>query len=395
MANRVVYKGTGIFLNGEPAYRVNAFGSTTALSREDIFEMGNADLVEIIDDIPTVDINLESNEHGSKRVLGLLSNEGVSPTKIDFAETFDNAKVDIFTTIESEGESWVQVIKDAFVSGVSYQFSTDGNFTENYTLVSDDKRLYINDMVLVPVDVPLTAGEGTFDKTTVPGFYKAIAAYASDTLIPLTDLEWENNDPSGSGAVTVGTSNTSDIEAKVICVASADVENKETRLQLKSTESKSQGSAAKRAGHIKVSLGTDSLGYDELQRAQSLGLDVSLDREELKELGNDKVYARPLNLPINIDVSLDMLHADMDFFKKLVDTAEGLPDELDMRKLKKDLKLKVEIYKDPKSERTESVAPIKTFEVTNVVTTDESFSINLDSNATQTFSFRASKLTVE
>lgn len=390
MADRVTYKGTAIFAESNPLYRVTAFGSTTSLSREDLHELGNSGVVEVFDDIPTVDISLDTDEYGSIATLGLLAGKFVSGGSINIEQDFDNARADIAVQVKTpDNEEWLQYIQDAYVSGINYQFSVDGNFAENYTLVSDNKRWFRETgKYLCSYDtdeIDIQGGKITLTKTEVPGFYKLLALYALDgedgPISKKIDMS----------TVTVKSATTIDIESALIdgythyrlIYAGGDAANRVVW-----TAKAKETNKSKRAGHIDI-----KLNDTKLEKAQSVSVNVSLDREELKQLGDDSVYARPLVVPINIDVTLEMLHADIDFIKSLCDDVEGEPDTLDMRKLKKELKLNIDIYEDLKSER-KSGSPVKTFEITEMMATDEAFNVNLDSNATQQFTFRARALVI-
>jgi hypothetical protein len=71
---RIQHGGVGIYLNDKQADRVQTFGSSTALNTEDLKEVGNKNIVEVIDGIPTVDVTLDSNQYGSGKTLAQLAN---------------------------------------------------------------------------------------------------------------------------------------------------------------------------------------------------------------------------------------------------------------------------------------------------------------------------------
>lgn len=71
---RVRYSGVGAFINDVQANRVQAFGSSSRLTTEDMKELGSLDIVEIVDDVPVVDISIDQNENGTLDLFALLSN---------------------------------------------------------------------------------------------------------------------------------------------------------------------------------------------------------------------------------------------------------------------------------------------------------------------------------
>lgn len=73
-ASRVHYSGIGTFIDDTQANRIQAFGSSSRLTTEDMRELGTLNIVEIVDDVPQVDISIDQNENGTNDLLALLSN---------------------------------------------------------------------------------------------------------------------------------------------------------------------------------------------------------------------------------------------------------------------------------------------------------------------------------
>jgi hypothetical protein len=72
---RIKHSGLGIYLNDKQADRVQTFGSSTGLNPEELKEIGNINVVEVIDGIPTVDITLDCNQYGSIKTIAQLANK--------------------------------------------------------------------------------------------------------------------------------------------------------------------------------------------------------------------------------------------------------------------------------------------------------------------------------
>lgn len=75
-ASRVRYTGTAPFIDDAQANRVQALGSSSRLTTEDMKELGTLNIVEVVDDVPQVDVSVDANENGTNELLGLLSNKG-------------------------------------------------------------------------------------------------------------------------------------------------------------------------------------------------------------------------------------------------------------------------------------------------------------------------------
>lgn len=77
MANRptrVRYSGVGAYVDDTQANRIQAFGSSSRLTTEDMKELGTLNIVEIVDDVPQVDVSIDQNENGTLDLFALLAN---------------------------------------------------------------------------------------------------------------------------------------------------------------------------------------------------------------------------------------------------------------------------------------------------------------------------------
>ena len=65
---RIQHGGVGVYLHDKQADRIQTFGSSTALNTEDIKEVGNKNIVEVVDGIPTIDVTLDGTSTGLLRL---------------------------------------------------------------------------------------------------------------------------------------------------------------------------------------------------------------------------------------------------------------------------------------------------------------------------------------
>jgi hypothetical protein len=75
MPNRIKSASVAVFANDTQLDRVQAFGVSARLDSEDLREIGNLDIVEVIDNVPTVDITLDINQYGSVKALRKMSGQ--------------------------------------------------------------------------------------------------------------------------------------------------------------------------------------------------------------------------------------------------------------------------------------------------------------------------------
>lgn len=71
--NRIIYGSQSAWADGIPLYRVQTLGATTTFTSEDIFEIGQLDIIDVVDDVPAVAITLDSNEWGDLSTLAAFA----------------------------------------------------------------------------------------------------------------------------------------------------------------------------------------------------------------------------------------------------------------------------------------------------------------------------------
>ena len=156
MANKRIYYaiqqvklGTGgdkVELHG-----LQSVGMTTNFNLEQVFELGQLEIYQNVEEVPEIDVTLnkvldgypliytEATETGSS----LGSFKATSPTLTGRQNARCDMELAIFSdALESAtGSSPVSVVtcNGMYVSSVSYTFPVDGNFTEDVTLVGNDK----------------------------------------------------------------------------------------------------------------------------------------------------------------------------------------------------------------------------------------------------------------
>lgn len=175
--NRIIYASQSVIVNGEFLYRVQTLGSTTTFNSTDLFELGQQDVIDIVDDVPTVAITLDTNDWGTVRTAAALAS--VDDSAFGVTATVSNATVktvsgttDInfyhgvalseYGVIGAEFDLWAPVQAESalgtqadtidqtvfmarcFVTGITSNYSVGGEATENYTAEADNKTWFLN-----------------------------------------------------------------------------------------------------------------------------------------------------------------------------------------------------------------------------------------------------------
>lgn len=176
--NRIIYASQSVIVDGDFLYRVQTLGATTTFNSTDLFELGQQDVIDVVDDVPTVAITLDTNDWGTVRTSAALAR--VSTDNFDVTATSANANLatvsgttDIsyyhgvaladYGISAAEFDLWAPVQAEAslgtaddnidqtlfmarcFATGVTLNYSVGGEATENYTAESDNKTWFLND----------------------------------------------------------------------------------------------------------------------------------------------------------------------------------------------------------------------------------------------------------
>jgi len=126
---------------------VQSVGITTTFNLEQVFELGQLDLYQDVEEVPDIEVSVERiiDDH---ILMYTRCVDPVTPAGNKTISSIQNNKVDIFMSVHPDGSDHSgQTAPDAIVhcsgmylSNVSYSFAVDGNFTESVTLVGNHKR---------------------------------------------------------------------------------------------------------------------------------------------------------------------------------------------------------------------------------------------------------------
>jgi hypothetical protein len=136
-----------------PAHGLQTVGITTNFNLEQVFEMGQLAIYQNVEGIPQIEVTLNKVLDGYPLLYVLATEKGsdigagLTATSPDLPGR-QNARTDLRLSIypdsgvSADGNpvtKGVVTCKGMYVSSVSYTFPVDGNFTEDVTLVGNDK----------------------------------------------------------------------------------------------------------------------------------------------------------------------------------------------------------------------------------------------------------------
>jgi hypothetical protein len=154
--NRIYYAIQQVTLgkdktDDEAVHGLQSAGITTNFNLEQVFELGQLAIYQNVEGIPEIEVALNKVLDGYPLVYVMATENGSNINTALVAESPDiagrqNARVDMTLSIYSDLQTSATntpiaavVCSGMYVSSVSYTFPVDGNFTEDVTLVGNDK----------------------------------------------------------------------------------------------------------------------------------------------------------------------------------------------------------------------------------------------------------------
>lgn len=149
--NRLYYACQNVQLNGpsglntvqnnawDSVLGLQSVGVSTNFNLEPIYQMGQLSLYDNFEEIPEVEITLNKVLDGHPTIYQMTMGEG---NLVALSNSRCGFRLNLFpeTTTLATGTPLTSVTcEPAYVSAVTYTFPTEGNFTEEVTLVSNDK----------------------------------------------------------------------------------------------------------------------------------------------------------------------------------------------------------------------------------------------------------------
>lgn len=154
MANKRIYYAIQQVSVGNPPvalHGLQSVGVSTNFSLEQVFELGQLEIYQNVEEVPEVEVTLnkvldgypliytQATERGAANITNSVAVNATLPGR-------QNARCDVYLGIYPDtGQSAVGTASQTlfcpgmYVSSVSYAFPVDGNFTEDVTLVGNSK----------------------------------------------------------------------------------------------------------------------------------------------------------------------------------------------------------------------------------------------------------------
>ena len=300
MANRIYFANQQVAFRRDAsttwigAHGVQSVAVTTTFNLEQAFELGQFAIYENIEGVPDIEMTMSKVLDGYPLLYHLATNEaaghGHGPTLAGRSNAKCVAALGVWPDTQdsaSGNPSQQMEASGMFCSAVSYNFPLEDNFSEDVTIVGNNKGWK-------------AAGAATAIDCASPGW----------AMVTATGFFSGNDDaPAGTGGV-----------------------NRRENLSFATSTSADAGGVD--YTYLPTELpGVDSNGWISPRAAantvhlQSITVSTDLGREELFELGTRQPYARVVTFPVEVTCDIEMLSLSGDMINAFADGCSTSTDQ--------------------------------------------------------------------
>jgi hypothetical protein len=355
--------------------RAQRFTMNKDIPSTNIFELGNNTLAGVITDIPNVTITFSIFDVGIKAFAALTGNtsSGYPAEGVDIS---DLGEVDIVAYVKDATLS--DYVKSAHaqrlqIRDFSFNYSVDGESTEEYNLVGSACRWFTNDVI---VDTFAT-GTTSFTLTQTP-LVLANGNYGLSVILDGEYLEEVSGAPATGEYRIVGTTLTTGDSRSAQCIA---VYRAEPAGPNWSYIGDATMPAAVRGKDVKI-----VIAANDIPRVQSVTINGNLNVQAVNEMGTRTVVGYQRQVP-EVDGTLAVIDTDVELLDLLLNGSidSGATEfEIGSECVASGIGLEIQIY-DP----CDDTSVLKTVYIPEIVLTGDSYSSNVNQNAAHTFNWRS------
>jgi hypothetical protein len=115
---------------------------STAFNTEDVFQIGQLDAYENVETLPEIEVTLERVLDGTKPLWLMCTDPDQTTLKGRTANYRVDVAINVYPDVQDSATGTPDSVvtgSGMYVSAVSYNFVSEGNFTESVTLIGNDK----------------------------------------------------------------------------------------------------------------------------------------------------------------------------------------------------------------------------------------------------------------
>lgn len=266
-------------LNGDGkvmiAHGLQSIGVTTNFNLEQIFELGQLSLYENYEEVPEIEVTFEKVLDGYSLMYHLGTVDAENPTLTGRG----TARADVRMAVGFETKDFMAVgvntgvaelyCSGMYISSVSYNLATDGNFTESTTFVGNDKQ-WITDSE--------TGGLLTNSSTGALDAALSTSVFGSDTPVGVNNSVLRRNN------VVIGTDG-------------IDFGGTTFKTEIPNIIEGGSTGGLTNSNNI-----TEAAG----PYLQSVSISCDMGRENIQQLGKKAPYYRYVNFPVDVTCDIEV-----------------------------------------------------------------------------------------
>ncbi len=257
--------GASSLSNNEVVHGMQSVGMSSTFSLEQVFELGQIEIYENIENVADLEVTMEKVIDGYKLLYDHVT-QGACKTDLVAAS---KTRSDIYVAVFDDGLSQATGIprnvcynSGTYISSVSYNYSVDGSATESVTCVGNDR----------------------FWNATTAG---VIAAAPADV--------W-NSDIVGGGSAPIDGDDAP--KSGVVRRVNVDIE--------------AMDAAGGLPSEVKSQVGDDPVGLGGSFHVQSISVSTDFGQESIQELGRFGPYTRYASFPIEVTCDFEVMATNGD-----------------------------------------------------------------------------------
>ena len=201
-------RGTVPVTAGHIVHGLQSVGMSSTFTLDQVFEMGQIEIYENIEEVADIEVTLEKVIDGYKLIYDLATNGECKTSIVSASKQRSDCYLAVFDDGQDHATGVPQTVcmnSGMYVSSVSYSYSIDGSATESVTLVGNDRFWNTSTVVAPPTgnwswSNPSVNIDGT--DTPVSGVVRrtdVLLGAGGSTIPSEVDLN-KGNDPQGNSS---------------------------------------------------------------------------------------------------------------------------------------------------------------------------------------------------
>lgn len=359
--------------------RVQRLNLNTDIPTTDVDELGNPNRVGVVRDTPNITLGFSVFDV-SVKVWSVLTGTdaaaypaaGVGITSLGEADAIIYIKDATVADYTKSGHGKRLQVRD-----FTFNYSVDGEATEDYNLIGSEKRWFKNDVV---VD-KFTSGTTSFTLSQTPIVLKN-GNYAMSVILNGEYLTEVGVAPATGEYQIVGTTLTT-FDTRTSVVLAVYHANPAGSNWSNILDDSIPIAVRGRDNKVKISA-------EYIDRVQSVTINGSLNAQPVREMGNRNIVGYQKQVP-TVEGTITVLDTDTELIDLLTTGSINSGDTeflLSEGCVTSGINLTVELL-DP-CDSTSPYTVLKTIVVSGLIITGDAFTSNVNNNATQTFNWRSS-----